>query len=246
MARKFGRRTKAPRIRCVESFFFLPTLSHPHLSSHCPHTLSSHHRTLVTMRSLTTLSFTCRAVHTSSVRLARPRDASAASQPVLKRDAPAAPAPPVRPTRAGASTTTPTSEAAPVARGGKPGSILSSYKALPYNTKLVFWACGAGRFPSHPSNSFPCFSFLFTDSSLFRHNPPLREFPCYAVFATLGLLTADKLEELFPARNNRTKPPPSTDPETLAKFITHQAAPAEMAHERKPKLFSVSVVDRST
>ncbi|KAJ9475996.1 hypothetical protein PHBOTO_006071 [Pseudozyma hubeiensis] len=77
--------------------------------------------------------------------------------------------------------------------GGKPGSVYHSYKSLPYNTKLVFWTCGA-----------------------------------------------NKLEELFPARNNK----PSSKSESTtssAKFIDHGKV-----EERKPKLFSISVVDRET
>lgn len=52
----------------------------------------------------------------------------------------------------------------------------------------------------------------------------------------MGLLAADKLEELFPARNNR--PPPTAGEESGVRYIEHEGS-------RKPKLFSVSVVDRA-
>lgn len=58
------------------------------------------------------------------------------------------------------------------------------------------------------------------------------------VFAAMGLLAADKLEEIFPARNNRTPSSSAKEGETGAKYIQHEEA-------KKPKLFSISVVDRS-
>ncbi|CDS00850.1 uncharacterized protein SPSC_00183 [Sporisorium scitamineum] len=164
-----------------------------------------------------------RALHTTAIRsAARTRDpssASSASQPVFKKDAPPAPAPPTRPARP-VRPLPPTSpsrsevlnggNAGENVRGGKKGSVYASYKALPYNTKLVFWACGA-------------------------------------MFATLGLLAADKLEELFPARNNKnTSTTNHTSTATGAKFIDHDSATSgEQKEEKKPKLFSISVVDRS-
>ncbi|SPO29144.1 uncharacterized protein UTRI_06093 [Ustilago trichophora] len=146
------------------------------------------------------------------------------SQPVLKKDLRPVPAVPVRCTGS-SRTVTPTSAngvgggggsvGEKVKRdGGKEGSIYASYRALPYNTKLVFWACGA-------------------------------------MFATLGLLAADKLEELFPARNNKSIRPStssSTSAEAEARFITHpedSTSEGKEKEERKPKLFSISVVDRS-
>ena len=71
------------------------------------------------------------------------------------------------------------------------------------------------------------------------------------VFAALGLLTADKLEELFPARNNKAIRPGSSSASTTtasgAKFIENPSdASSEAETEaKKPKLFSVSVVDRT-
>ncbi len=53
------------------------------------------------------------------------------------------------------------------------------------------------------------------------------------MFAVLGLLAADKLEELFPARNNR---PTESNDETQPKFIQHN---------QKPRLLAISVVDRN-
>ncbi|CBQ70182.1 hypothetical protein sr16387 [Sporisorium reilianum SRZ2] len=158
-----------------------------------------------------------RTLHTTATRLAsRSRDPAAsasASQPVFKRDAPPAPAPPARPTRPVSATSTPTASAGAGngsgRSGGKKGSVYASYKALPYNTKLVFWACGA-------------------------------------IFATLGLLAADKLEELFPARNNKNTAARSQSTAS-AKFIDHDtAATQEQGDAKKPKLFSISVVDRSS
>ena len=65
------------------------------------------------------------------------------------------------------------------------------------------------------------------------------------MFAALGLLAADKLEELFPARNN--KAPRLSDSTTEAKFINHTSSPDETSSEpAKPKLFAISVVDRKT
>ncbi|TKY88047.1 hypothetical protein EX895_003143 [Sporisorium graminicola] len=167
-----------------------------------------------------------RALHTTAIRLvSRPRDAASApsaSQPVFKKDAPAAPAPPARPARPvrptapapAARSDTPAGASAGATAsggrsGGKKGSVYASYKALPYNTKLVFWTCGA-------------------------------------MFATLGLLAADKLEELFPARNNRSSPTTAAPASTTgAKFIDHDTATQQHKEEKKPKLFSISVVDRS-
>ena len=65
------------------------------------------------------------------------------------------------------------------------------------------------------------------------------------VIAVLGLLAADKLEELFPARNDRPRPANDSTTGTQAKFIDDPST-GEGAEEpaRKPKLFSISVVDR--
>ncbi len=74
------------------------------------------------------------------------------------------------------------------------------------------------------------------------------------VFAALGLLAADKLEELFPARNHKairpgSSPIPQQRAARGARFINHSNASETQsptsAEERKPKLFSISVVDRS-
>ncbi|ETS64305.1 hypothetical protein PaG_01148 [Moesziomyces aphidis] len=129
-----------------------------------------------------------RSLSTSSVRLLRPRTSTptSASQPVLQKNAP----PP--PTRR-SPVQSPPPQPRPGKRGGKEGSVYASYRALPYNTKLVFWTCGA-------------------------------------MFAGLGLLAADKLEQLFPARNNR---PTESKPDAQPKLIDH-----------KPRLLAISVVDR--
>ncbi|GAC75320.1 hypothetical protein PANT_15d00017 [Moesziomyces antarcticus T-34] len=100
-----------------------------------------------------------------------------ASQPVLQKDAP----PP--PTRR-SPVQSPPPQPQPEKRGGKQGSVYASYRALPYNTKLVFWTCGA----------------------------------------------TDKLEQLFPARNNR---PTESKQDAQPKLIDH-----------KPRLLAISVVDR--
>ena len=51
----------------------------------------------------------------------------------------------------------------------------------------------------------------------------------------MGLLAADKLEELFPARNNRSG----------SKKEQGEQGEGAMFIDHKPKLFSVSVVDRA-
>ncbi|KAJ1042094.1 hypothetical protein NDA11_005401 [Ustilago hordei] len=61
---------------------------------------------------------------------------------------------------------------------------------------------------------------------------------CGAGFAGMGLMVADKLEELFPARNNRSKPVGGEEEAMTARYIGYEK------EENKPKLFSVSVVDR--
>ncbi|SPC62090.1 uncharacterized protein UHOD_20921 [Ustilago sp. UG-2017b] len=61
---------------------------------------------------------------------------------------------------------------------------------------------------------------------------------CGAGFAGMGLMVADKLEELFPARNNRSKPVGREEEVITARYIGYEK------EENKPKLFSVSVVDR--
>lgn len=118
-----------------------------------------HHMTLATSSNMATRSV--RTLYTTARRTAlRPRDntpsSSSASQPVFKRDAPPAPAPPARPTSTPApsapSTPTPAASAGSKRSGGKPGSVYASYRALPYNTKLVFWTCGASKFPTLPSH----------------------------------------------------------------------------------------------
>ncbi|KAF6767233.1 hypothetical protein PSEUBRA_003386 [Kalmanozyma brasiliensis GHG001] len=152
----------------------------------------------------------------------RPRGPASpsASQPVLKGDARPAPSPPARPSPSPRPSpslpSAPSPTPPPTRSGGKPGSIYASYKALPYNTKLVFWTGGA-------------------------------------VFAVLGLLAADKLEELFPARNNKAIRPGAagqTQPASAPKLIDHPDAQTESAapttaEPKKPRLFSISVVDRS-
>ncbi len=83
-----------------------------------------------------------RSLCTSSVRLLRPRTSTrtSASQPVLQKNAP----PP--PTRR-SPVQSPPPQPQPGKRGGKEGSVYASYRALPYNTKLVFWTCGASKSP---------------------------------------------------------------------------------------------------
>ncbi|SNX87488.1 uncharacterized protein MEPE_06198 [Melanopsichium pennsylvanicum] len=158
---------------------------------------------------------------------------TSASQPVLKNDAPPTPAPPSRPSgqaRQGpnyAATTTTTTTfdntrghgRETKRNGGKEGSVYASYKSLPYNTKLVFWACGA-------------------------------------MFATLGLLAADKLEELFPARNNKQKSLSSlttsssleegTQPKLIDQSPESNPPPQQPEEKSKSNLFSISLVDRKT
>ena len=83
----------------------------------------------------------------AKVMVSRPRasssEATSASQPVFKKDAPPAPAPrrPTQPKRP----EQPATDSPTARRGGKEGSVFASYKALPYNTKLVFWTCGASK-----------------------------------------------------------------------------------------------------
>lgn len=63
-----------------------------------------------------------------------------ASEPVLKRDVRAAPVV-SRPSNSSSTASHPPATSA--RHGGKKGSVFASYKALPYNTKLVFCSCAA-------------------------------------------------------------------------------------------------------
>lgn len=128
-----------------------------------------------------------------------------ASEPVLKRDVRAAPVV-SRPSNSSSTASHPPATSA--RHGGKKGSVFASYKALPYNTKLVFCSCAA-------------------------------------MFAALGLLVADKLEDLFPAHNHRTPSSPTTSsPKSIQHTADTPQTPTD-TNDPKPKLFSISVVDRS-
>lgn len=222
------------------TLFFLSTFSSCATSSHnllAKSVLPSYLAVMIISRSGSLLLR--RQLSTSAPRLApsrlrsRPSDSASstsASQPVFKRNTRPPPPAPIRPIRSTTPPTTPQSksqEAEEVnqGRGGKKGGILSSYKALPYNTKLVFWTCGAGKF-SHLPLTF-LVQFSNADARLLAR--------LLTVFGVLGLLAADKLEELFPARNHRPSSSSSTSTQDgSAKYIEH-----------KPKLFSISVVDRN-
>lgn len=101
---------------------------------------------------------------------------SAASQPVFKKDLPPVPGPPLRGSVSNRTVTPMTvggtrgekekeKEKGKGKRdGGKEGSIYASYRGLPYNTKLVFWACGASKF-----FPFPWLDFSIVDMKRPRH-----------------------------------------------------------------------------
>lgn len=177
----------------------------------------------------------------------------AAARPVFKKDVP-----PLPPVSQPASASVAPAQDVPV-RGGKPGSIYASYKALPYNTKLVFWTCGASKStsPSLFLSSITVFTGWCRMVELIKMwfgwgCLSCTWVGCGVVFAALGLLAADKLEELFPAHNNKNRRSQATSPDAEvqpggAKFIPH-LDPTQAQDETakaKPKLFSISVVDRS-
>ena len=65
------------------------------------------------------------------------------------------------------------------------------------------------------------------------------ESPCsLAAFSFAGIMVSDYLEKEYPARNNRAVPSSAPDEPRL------EGARGEEA-EAKPRLFSISVVDRS-
>lgn len=138
----------------IWSLTFLFTLF-PHHSSHT-RSLSVLHLCYGIMFRITpstTRSILTRSLSTSAPSRLRPREtlSTSASQPVFKKDLPPQPRPPTRPLPS-SPRSAPTPSGADrgkggkeEVKGGKPGSIYASYKALPYNTKLVFWTCGAGK-----------------------------------------------------------------------------------------------------
>ncbi|PWZ03559.1 hypothetical protein BCV70DRAFT_214951 [Testicularia cyperi] len=61
-----------------------------------------------------------------------------------------------------------------------------------------------------------------------------------ASFAVLGILISDKLEELYPSRNRKPSAGQENASSAEAKYIDHEKTAAT-----RPKLFSISVVDRT-
>lgn len=165
-----------------------------------------------------TLVRSVRGLHSSSSRLAsrtsRSNASTSASQPVLKRDAPAAPSPPFRPTPSPTPPVTPTSTSSAaggkVRDGGKPGSVYHSYKSLPYNTKLVFWTCGASKSFSPP---FTLFYLLFFNSDKFL-------FGCESSVRGSGVVSSRQVGRTLPRTKQQT---PNSNPARNFKRTVHRS-----------------------